>query len=61
MSNLCKAFILVIIAVIFILSGALLMCFEATDFLFPFAVALIILGSAGGMIAASMFLYEAMR
>ena len=61
MSNLCKAFILVIISVIFILSGALLMCFEATAFLFPFALALIILGSLGGLAAVAMFLYEAMR
>ena len=60
MSNMCKAFILVIIAVIFILSGALLMCFEATAFLFPFALALIILGSLGGFIALTMFLWEAM-
>ncbi len=56
MSNLCKAFILVIISVIFILSGALLMCFDATAFLFPFALALIILGSLGVIAAITMFL-----
>lgn len=61
MSNMCKAFILVIISVLFILSGALLMCFEATAFLFPFALALIILGSIGGIAAISMFIWEAMR
>lgn len=61
MSNLFKVFILVIISVLFILSGALLMCFDATAFLFPFALALTILGSFGGMAAIAMFLWEAMR
>lgn len=59
MSNPCKAFILVIVSVIFILSGALLMCFDAIAFLFPFALALIILGSLGGTAATATFICKA--